>query len=123
MITQRGFHTRENRCAIILTCPAKRQFVTGCKFCTHTPRYYLMFYQEAMRKVQEKRHMRQKEAPWSWDWVGLQANSALPWWLRRLSAFSVGDPDLILGLGRSPQEGNDYPLQYSCLENPMDTIF
>ena len=92
----------------------------------YTPRYYLMFYQEAMRKVQEKRHMRQKataDTPWSWDWLGLHANSVLPWWLRRLTAFSVGDPGLILGLGRSPQEGNDYPLQNSCLENPMDTIF
>ena len=25
-----------------------------------------------------------------------------------------------LGLGRSPGEGNGYPLQYSCLENPME---
>ena len=25
------------------------------------------------------------------------------------------------GLGRSPGEGNDNPLQYSCLENPMDS--
>ena len=25
------------------------------------------------------------------------------------------------GLGRSPGEGNGYPLQYSCLENPIDT--
>ena len=33
---------------------------------------------------------------------------------------SVGDPGLILGLGRSPGEGNGNPLQYSCLENPMD---
>ena len=24
------------------------------------------------------------------------------------------------GLGRSPREGNGYPLQYSCLENPME---
>ena len=29
-------------------------------------------------------------------------------------------PGLILGLGRSPEEGNGYPLQYSCLENSMD---
>ena len=36
------------------------------------------------------------------------------------SACSVGDLDLILGLGRSPGEGNGKPLQYSCLENPMD---
>ena len=27
---------------------------------------------------------------------------------------------MITGLGRSPGEGNDYPLQYSCLENFMD---
>ena len=31
-----------------------------------------------------------------------------------------GDTDLIPGLGRSPGEGNDNPLQYSCWENPMD---
>ena len=36
------------------------------------------------------------------------------------SACSVGDLDLIPELGRSPREGNGYPLQYSCLENPMD---
>ena len=30
------------------------------------------------------------------------------------------DPGLIPGLGRSPEEGNDNPLQYSCLEDPMD---
>ena len=30
------------------------------------------------------------------------------------------DIGLIPGLGRSPGEGNDNPLQYSCLENPMD---
>ena len=33
---------------------------------------------------------------------------------------SVGDVDSILGLGRSPGEGDGNPLQYSCLENPMD---
>ena len=27
---------------------------------------------------------------------------------------------IVPGLGRSPGEGNGYPLQYSCLENPMD---
>ena len=36
------------------------------------------------------------------------------------SACSAGDPGLIPGLGRSPGEGNGNPLQYSCLENPMD---
>ena len=32
----------------------------------------------------------------------------------------MGDPGSILGSGRSPGEGNGNPLQYSCLENPMD---
>ena len=36
------------------------------------------------------------------------------------SACNVGDPGSIPGLGRSPGERNGYPLQYSCLENPMD---
>ena len=33
---------------------------------------------------------------------------------------SAGDVGLIPGLGTSPGEGNGYPFQYSCLENPMD---
>ena len=36
------------------------------------------------------------------------------------SACSAGDRGLIPGLGRSPGEGHGNPLQYSCLENPMD---
>ena len=36
------------------------------------------------------------------------------------SACSVGDLSSIPGWGRSPGEGNGNPLQYSCLENPMD---
>ena len=36
------------------------------------------------------------------------------------SACNVGDPGSIPGSGRSPGEVNGYPLQYSCLENPMD---
>ena len=36
----------------------------------------------------------------------------------KASAYNVGDPGSIPGSGRSPGEGN--PLQYSCLENPMD---
>ena len=38
------------------------------------------------------------------------------------SACNVGDLCLILGLGRSPGEGKGYPLQYSGLENSMDSI-
>ena len=36
------------------------------------------------------------------------------------SACNAGDSGLIPGSGRSPGEGNGYPLQYSCLENSMD---
>jgi len=32
----------------------------------------------------------------------------------------AGDGGLISGLGRFPGEGNGNPVQYSCLENPMD---
>ena len=33
---------------------------------------------------------------------------------------NAGDVPLIPGMERSPGEGNDNPLQYSCLENSMD---
>ena len=38
----------------------------------------------------------------------------------KASACNVGELGSIPGLGRSPGEGNGNPLQYSCLENPMD---
>ena len=38
----------------------------------------------------------------------------------KASACNAGNPGLIPGSGRSPGEGNSNPLQYSCLENPMD---
>ena len=38
----------------------------------------------------------------------------------KLSARNVGDPGSSPGLGRSPEEGNGNPLQYYCLENPID---
>ena len=39
--------------------------------------------------------------------------------VKYLSA-NAGDTSLIPGSERSPGEGNSYPIQYSCLENPMD---
>ena len=36
------------------------------------------------------------------------------------SACNAGELGSIPGLGRSPGGGNGYPVQYSCLENPMD---
>ena len=38
----------------------------------------------------------------------------------KASVCNVGDLGLIPGSGRSPGEGNGNPLQYYCLENPMD---
>ena len=38
----------------------------------------------------------------------------------KASAYNVGNLGSIPGLGRSPGEGNGNPLQYSCLENPID---
>ena len=38
----------------------------------------------------------------------------------KVSAYNAGDLGSIPGLGRSPGEENGNPLQYSCLENPMD---
>ena len=35
-------------------------------------------------------------------------------------AGDIGDTGLIPGTGKSHGGGNDNPLQYSCLENPMD---
>ena len=44
-----------------------------------------------------------------------------PWWLSsKESACSVEDLGSAPGLGRSPGEGNSYPLQYSGLKNSMD---
>ena len=43
-------------------------------------------------------------------------------WVKNLFAMqeTQGDMDSIPGLGRSLEDGNGIPLQYSCLENPMD---
>ena len=51
----------------------------------------------------------------------LSAVNGLPWWLSaKESARNVEDPGSVPGLGKSSGEGNGNPLQYSCLENPMD---
>ena len=38
----------------------------------------------------------------------------------KASAYHAGDPGSIPGSGKSPREGNGYPFQYYCLENPRD---
>ena len=45
----------------------------------------------------------------------------LPWWLRWYRiCLQRRRPSSIPGSERSPGEGKGYPLQYSCLENPLD---
>ena len=44
------------------------------------------------------------------------------WHLMPVNAGDKRDSGLIPGLGRSPGGGNGNPLQYSCLENPMDLV-
>ena len=48
----------------------------------------------------------------------------IPWWLSSkesiCNAGDTGDSSSIPGLGRSPGGGHGNPLQYSCLENPID---
>ena len=39
----------------------------------------------------------------------------------KASTCNTGDPGLIPGLGRSPGKRNGNPLQFSCLENSMDS--
>ena len=56
-------------------------------------------------------------------WALPHTDLQLPWWLScKESACSAGGPGLIPGSGRSAGEGNDYPLQYSGLENSMDCV-
>ena len=53
--------------------------------------------------------------------LGMMVSHGFPHFsVSKESACSAGDPGSILGLGRSPGEGNGNPFQYSCLENPMD---
>ena len=56
------------------------------------------------------------ELNWT-EYIGCPGGSA-----GKESTCSGGDPGSIPGLGRSPREGNDYPLQHSGLENPMDHL-
>ena len=51
----------------------------------------------------------------TWSYKGFPCGSD-----SKASAYIVGDLGLIPGSGRSPGEGNGNPLQYACLENPMD---
>ena len=57
-------------------------------------------------------------------WDKIAAVTRLPLWLRGeesvCSAGEAGDAGSIPGSGRSPGGGHGNPVQYSCLENPME---
>ena len=57
-----------------------------------------------------------------WTKVGVDWASQVVLVVKNLpaNAGDIRDTGSIPGLGRSPGERNGYPLQYSCLENPMD---
>ena len=58
---------------------------------------------------------------WAWIKGRLQVQGGFPGGSDgKASVCNAGNPGLIPGSGRSPGEGNGNPLQYSCLENPMD---
>ena len=51
-----------------------------------------------------------------WSSINITGNSN-----GKESACKAGDLGSIIESGRSPRERNDHPLQYSCLENCIDT--
>ena len=55
-------------------------------------------------------------------WPGLFGTGKVIWTRSSLVVplANAGDEGSVLGSGSSPGEGNGNPLQYSCLENPMD---
>ena len=60
-------------------------------------------------------------ALWSIAFMITTPYRGLPWWFSgKESACNAGDLGSIPGLGISPERGNGNPLQYSCLENPVD---
>ena len=79
--------------------------------------------------------MCKKYIPQFWEITGKHQQLTLKWLKKKLfalyfyfpggsdrkaSAYNAGDRGSIPGLGRSPGEGNGNPLQYPCLENPID---
>ena len=65
-------------------------------------------------------HLKKSEDPATLDPNSYISFGYFPWWLRGKESVSAEDVGSISGSGTSPGEGNGNPLQYSCLENPMD---
>ena len=76
---------------------------------------YFLTYPESVNTFLKKKAIRTKIDDLNIRHRGFPHNS-----VGKESACNAGDLGSIPGLGRSPGEGNGNPLQYSCLENPMD---
>ena len=105
----------------------KREMVTGFIFlgskitadgdCSHEIKRCLLLGREVMTNLDsiQQRHHFANKGPYSQSYNFSSSGSD-----GKASAYNAGDLGSIPGSGRSPGEGNGNPLQYSCLENPMD---
>ena len=85
-----------------------------CKELTHSKRPWCWERLKAGREGDDRGWDGWMASPTQWVWIWAGGSEV------KASAYNVGDLGLISGLGRSLGEGNGNPLQYSCLENPMD---
>ena len=67
-----------------------------------------------------KKHRKQSENTYRMDHRPFDRKQEFGGSEVKASASNAGEPGSIPASGRSPGEGNGNPLQYSCLENPMD---
>ena len=89
-----------------------------------SPRYHLQAAFHALPALSATRGQKASSSSFSLMLLSLSSNASV-WGFPggskgKESACNEGDLGSVPGLGRSPGEGNDYLLQYSCLENPMD---
>ena len=89
-----------------------------------TEYYWAIKWKEAACNVWDLGSIPGLEVPWRGDrlptpvFLGFPGGSDSKW--KKESACNLGNLGSIPGLRRSPGEGRSNPLQYSCLENPMD---
>ena len=79
--------------------------------------FYSEYEKEGICVLEKKKSLSSCDSCVIYDPQGFPGGSA-----GKESTCDVGDLGSIPGLGRTPGEGNSYPLQYSGLENSMDSI-
>ena len=97
--------------SVAQSCPYSRSYLQSRK--RHT---------DIENKCLDTKQGRGMEEFGDWNWH-VYTIDRLPWWLSvKKSTCQFRRWGLVPGLGRSPAEGNDNPLQYSSLGNPMDVM-